>query len=243
MRKITAIALLLCALLLGGCSLPLPEALSPTPVPTPEITAEPTPTPVPTPSPTPTPEPTPEPTRVPTPTPVPTPEPTPESVPMTREELDEAMFAADQVCAVAFLGCSKERLNVGAPSLLATGGYNWLYPFLGETRNIQMIEYNGDEIFAVVPRSDVTVQVCQYFLSTDYEFTERPGQVMVTLRGGQPMILRCNTSDTLPNTVLLIDGAGPTVSYIPRLSLADSSLLRTSDRVMDLTIYDFAMEP
>ncbi len=53
MRKITAIALLLCALLLGGCSLSLPEALSPTPVPTPEPTPEPVPTPGPTPYPAP----------------------------------------------------------------------------------------------------------------------------------------------------------------------------------------------
>ena len=53
---------------------------------------------------------------------------------MTREELDEALFAADKLCAVAFLGYSTEQLNVSAPGLLATGGYNWMYPFLGRPR-------------------------------------------------------------------------------------------------------------
>ena len=160
---------------------------------------------------------------------------------MTREELDEAMFAADKLCAVAFLGYDHERLNVSAPGLLATGGYNWMYPFLGESRSVQMVEYEGDELFAIVPRSDVILTVSTYYLSTDYTFREGPGGGLASSQGGQALILRCNTSDTLPNTILLMDGGGASGRYIPRVALSDGSLLRTSDKVMDITIYDFTL--
>ena len=160
---------------------------------------------------------------------------------MTREELDEAMFAADKLCAVAFLGYDHERLNVSAPGLLATGGYNWMYPFLGETKSVQMVEFNGDELFAIVPRSDVSLALHEYFMSTDYTFREGAGGLLATSRDGQPLILRCNTSDTLPNTILLLNGGGTSAAFVPRVALSDGSLLRTSDKVMDITMYDFTV--
>ncbi len=221
MRKTVAIILTLAlALTLAGCGLPAAlETLLPSAT---------------------TPEPTPEPTPVPL-TPEPTVEPTPEPVPMTREELDQAMFDQGKLCAVAFLGFSADKLNISAPGMLATGGYNWMYPFLGDTRGVQMIEYTGCEVFAIIPRSDAALTLYDYYLSDDFTFREGIGGLLTTSRDGQTIILRCNSSDTLPNTIFTVNAGGETARYIPRISIADYSLLRTSDKILDITMYGFVL--
>lgn len=89
----TVCSLLLCLVLLAGCTVSPAPAPSPTATPTPSVSTEPTPEPtqkptqepVPSPEPVPTEEPTPSPE--PSPEPAPTEEPTPEPVPTLEESL------------------------------------------------------------------------------------------------------------------------------------------------------------
>jgi len=158
---------------------------------------------------------------------------------MELAEVDALLQEEDALCAVAYLGKTDKRLPVGAPSLLATGGYNWMYPFLGSIVGNQMVECGGDEVFAVIPRSDAVLTVQKYNFSMDYNFIEAPGEVLAVSRDGQPLLIRCNTADTLPNTVLTLQLGRESVQYIPRVTLGTGELLMTADRIWDFTIHDF----
>lgn len=254
--KKTAVLFLLSAVLLAGCvpgprSGPKGTATAPADVSVSEseetaLTEPPegpeTITPTPGPTPSPTPEPTPEPTPIPTPTPVPAAEPTPEPTPMTMEDVDALLRENNAVCGVAYLGRSPESLAVGAPALLAVGGYNWLYPFLGANRNVQMVEWNGSEVYAIIPRSDATVSVYEFFLNTDYSFTNGPGAFIASTQGWQAMLLRCNDSVTMPNAMLIVDTPGAAqVRFVLWSTLSDDALIDSDSRIMDLTIYDFEL--
>ena len=232
--------LLLPALLLCGCTLPGRTAPAATAAPAP-VASEPveTPTPEPTATPEPTPVPTPEPTPVPTPTPVPPPEPTATPGPMDQEALDAELWRTDTLCAVAYLGRTDKTLPVGAPGLLAVGGYNWRYPFLGSLVGDQMIECGGDEVFALIPRTDVTLVVEQYTYDMNKGFLEGPGMVHAVTQSGRPLLVRGNTSDTMPNLAITLQSGGETVLYVLRPTRESGELLLTSDRILDITIKDF----
>ncbi len=254
MKKSAAVILLLSAAMLLGCvpgprSGPAVTSVSPAvsstadaaqAIPTDSASMPETATPTPGPTPTPTPEPTPEPTAIPTPTPVPPTKPTPEPQPMTREEVDALLRENNAVCGVAYLGRSPDSLAVGAPALLAVGGYNWRYPFLGESKNVQLVEWNGSEVYAIIPRSDATVSIYDFYLNTDYSFTDGPGAFIASSQGWQPMLLRCNDSVTMPNTMLIVDTPGAAqVRFIPWSTFSDAPLIDPDSRILDLTVYDF----
>ena len=161
---------------------------------------------------------------------------------MTMEDVDALLRENGAVIGVAYLGRSPDSLPIGAPGLLAVGGYNWLYPFLGESKNVQLVEWDGSEVYAIIPRSDVTVSIYDYFLNTDYSFTEGPGAFIASSQGWQPMLLRCNDSVTMPNTMIIVDVPGAAqVRFIPWSTLSDETLIDSDSRVMDLTIHDFKL--
>lgn len=237
--------LLLAALLLGACDLLDPE-LPETPELSLAATAAPalTPTPAmaPTPTPVPTPSPTPEPTAIPTPTPTPEPVPTPEPSPMSYEEVDALLRSNGAVCGVIYLGESPEALNLSSPAMLAVGGYNWRFPFLGSSGGVQLVEWNGSQVYAIIPRSDAAVSYYEFYMNKDYSFTDGLGQYIAAAPAGQPVILRCGDSVTMPNAILLIDSGEGQTRFLPRVTLGEGKLLIDDSRIMDLSMYDFRLD-
>lgn len=157
---------------------------------------------------------------------------------MTLAEVDALLAENGALCGIAYLGDTEKGLAVGAPSLLAVGGYNWKYPFLGSIPGSQMVEHHGYEVYALIPRSDVVLTVRNYYYSLDYNFVESMGDVITSSTGGTPLIVRCNVRYTLPNMILVMQCGGVTKTYIPRSGIDTGELLLTSDAVMDLTIYE-----
>ena len=65
------------------------------------------------------------------------------------------------------------------------------------------------------------------------------GQVYYRSDIGAPILLKCNFSDILPNTVVnIVDNEGNTLEWHPSISLKDGSINRygVEDKVYDFTI-------
>lgn len=160
---------------------------------------------------------------------------------MSYEDVDALLRSNGAVCGVAYLGESPEHLLIGAPALLAQGGYNWLYSFLGNTGSTLQVEWKGSQMYAVIPRSDASVTFYEFYMNKDYSFTDGLGQYIDAGGRGQCALLRCSDSVTMPNLILLIDSDQGQSRYIPRITLGEGQLLTDDSRIMDLTIYNFQL--
>ena len=143
---------------------------------------------------------------------------------------------ADCLCAMTYLGYGT---NI-AGFLRETDEGKALreaWPFLTEIPPQQYVEYEGDEIYCVIP-ADPEAVISVHAVSIDDGGAVREGTQLYRGQHGQALLLRGNVSDIVPNvSVTVSEPDGGSCTFQPALSLKDGSLgVSEGDGVLDFTI-------
>ncbi len=99
----------------------------------------------------------------------------------------------------------------------------------------------ANELYLIVPYDEnATVSVNEWLLTEENDYMGENGQVFYRSEYGSPVLLKCNFSDIMPNSVVnIVDSEGNTLSWSPSISLKDGSVSRygVEDKVYDFTAY------
>lgn len=144
-------------------------------------------------------------------------------------------------CGLAFLGYLPEGDPAGLEELLQAGGYGEDYPFLADLSQDQVVAYEGDEVYCLVPRDPAASLTVQAWNSTpENQYQGEVGETLYTDDQGQPVVLIGNVSDVIPNLQVTLTGEdGTELLWHPALGLCDSTLaLPATPKVYDFSRYD-----
>lgn len=134
---------------------------------------------------------------------------------------------AGAFCAAAFLGY--------APNYDETAAMK-LYPFLVDVPADNYIDAGGDELYLIIPCSDIAATV--YACDVDWESYSYIRGRLLGVFDGEPFFLRCNVSEIVTNTlVLLTTEGGKTFEFSPSISMKDGTLAVPGNGVYDFTRY------
>ena len=222
----------ICALLLAGTMvLALAscggKAAAPSPSPATGIPAA-----TPAPSPVTTSAPTVPPTQ--TPASTQTPAPTAPANPWAKVEestellmIRQGLVGTADVAAISYLGYASGDLKAGFANLLEGTMMDRDWPFLHDLPDSAFVDAGGDEIYLFVPRDErASVAVNRWIMDEKNGFVGESGDVLYRSDKGYPFVLRCNVSDFMPNTqVIIVSEDGSVLDYNPGLSLRDGSVM------------------
>ncbi len=147
-----------------------------------------------------------------------------------REVLGNADF-----CAVAHLGYL-DGSYYEIMSHIEDMGMIVEFPFL-EIPKENYLALEGGELYAIIP-ADRDVSVSAYAAELDEtNYTVKPGAKLAEYKDGEPILLKCNVSEIMPNVVLKITAKGHRHIYSPTLSGENGRLVQT-EGVYDFSPYD-----
>ena len=145
------------------------------------------------------------------------------------------------VIQVAFMGYYQESLEDVYTQLENKGVFE-TFPFMKELTNNQMLDYEGDEVYLIVP-SNVKAQINIYENDIDFETgINKKGKLIFSVTDGQPVLFSANISDVYSNVIVeVIESDGFTFDYIPSISLKDGTLNTRGyeNTIKDISIYNF----
>ncbi len=171
-------------------------------------------------------------------------EPSEETEPTTQEEevlepMQQELFDSDALCAVAYLGVCEGNL-IDVMAYFEQSGLSEILPCLTELTSDVFLEAAGTELYLVIPRQDVSLTVYEQSLDDESADLTWDKSLYVSFTP-EPLLLRCNVSDIIPNIGLFMEQTGAEgVQYSPCLSLEDGSLC-AHDRIYDLTPYELLL--
>lgn len=139
----------------------------------------------------------------------------------------EAMADGGNLCAVTYVGYALDTLAADFSPDAVGELYSW-------AEKAPYVDASGDDVFVLIPAAeDCRLQIQEAQLSDGGELTA--GAVLYT-GDGSPVILRCNVSDIIPNTIVTVTGAGGgELSFSPVISLKDGSVFAPG--ALDITDY------
>lgn len=142
------------------------------------------------------------------------------------------------VCGIAFLGYLPDANPNNLHTLLETSGYLASFPFLGSIPTNQIVTYEGDEVYCVVPQHQA-LSVRTWICNEQNAYQGTPGDTLYFNETGAPVIVIGNLSDVIPNLlVTLTEGGNEILSYTPSLSMCDGTVaLPVSPAMYDFSIY------
>lgn len=111
--------------------------------------------------------------------------------------------------------------------------------FLQEIPAEQYVEYEGEEIYCIVPADpEARVEVFTFSVDESSNYAGRQEERLYGGEHGQVLLLRGNVSDIMPNiSVTITDSSGRSLRYEPYLSLKDGALgLPEGGGVLDFTL-------
>lgn len=173
-----------------------------------------------------------------------TPEPSDDPAPAEDPSLTqfrETLAEGGYFCGLAFLGYLPEGDPAGLEELLQAGGYGEDYPFLADLSQDQVVAYEGDEVYCLVPRDPAASLTVQAWNSTpENQYQGEVGETLYTDDQGRPVVLIGNVSDVIPNLQVTLTGEdGTELLWHPALGLCDSTLaLPATPKVYDFSRYD-----
>lgn len=153
------------------------------------------------------------------------------------DDIQEQLAADGSLCAVASLGYVEATDFSDIAVYVEANGFGDEYPFLLDVGEDHFASLEGGELYAVVPADDsVTVTVHETFMDENNDYMPTVGEEVLSFTDGQPLLLRCNVSEIVPNVLLTLEKDGTTVEYSPCMSMRDGSL-ETDEGIMDITSY------
>lgn len=145
---------------------------------------------------------------------------------------NEVVWQDGEIYAMALLGYSGDFADGELDDEI--DGYLELYVPELSAADVHWVDATGDENYLVIPRFDglVTVNV----LGMPSESGEQTvGEVLDQFEAA-PFVLTCNVSDIYGNALVTVEADGEVVSFEPRISLMDGSLIVSGDG-QDITKY------
>ena len=146
------------------------------------------------------------------------------------------------VCQVAFIGFSDSEI----PDLNALAQEYQIFeyfPFVESYPSNCYLDYMGYEIYLIVAQ-DKKAQINIYENVMNYKTGEEyRGNLLFSVKNGEPVIIRANVSDIIPNVIVeIINSDGSEFSFSPSLSLRDGSLntYGMEDEIKDVSFYTYA---
>ena len=145
------------------------------------------------------------------------------------------------LCAAAYLGGWVGGLSDGdlrdRVLDLLDGDGSWT--FLEDLPRESFVDCQGDDIYCVIPRADTALTVTEWVFdfSTD-DWEGAPGQELYSAQAGEPLVVRGNVSDLMPNFQITAQTEGETLPFFLTLSLYDGSLEVPEEGVLDWTVYE-----
>ncbi len=143
------------------------------------------------------------------------------------------------VCGVYYAGGSGGAGDRGSIlKLLRERGVTDAFPFLEEIPDDNVVlTAGGQDLFLIVPLSaDASVTVNRWIVDESSGYTGAAGEILSRNDSGQPVLLCCNVSDIMPDTVVTVtnpvsEGAG-CVIFNPCLSLKNGRVsIRTIEEL------------
>ena len=132
------------------------------------------------------------------------------------------------LCAAALLGYVPAYDKAAAETL---------YPFFADIPAENGVITSGEELYLIVPCPGVTASVYSYDFDWEGEGGFRRGELLAQFTG-EPFTLRCNFSDIVPNTLIVLTAEdGRTLAFSPSISLKDGTLAVPQSGIYDFTRY------
>jgi hypothetical protein len=121
---------------------------------------------------------------------------------------------------------------------LAESGYLDGFAFLAGIPAERIVEIpGGEDLYCFYPLDDkVSFSINRYIVSEANNYAGESGELLYHSEQGEPILLRCNVSDIIPDAqLLLIDSSGKRLRYVPQLSLRDGRVYIPQETVL---LYD-----
>lgn len=163
--------------------------------------------------------------------------------PVGIDEIREAAANEQDICAVAFLGYGDDI----AGFLNKDSDYRKtakMYPFINEISPDNYIECDeGQEIYCIVPSGDnYSMSINEWVRDETNGYYGETGNVLYRNEYAEPIILRCNSSDVVADTqVIIVDNNGNSIEFYPSLYIQDKMLVTPwyKPGIYDFTVYTF----
>lgn len=152
--------------------------------------------------------------------------------------LQSKIAETGSVCGIAFLGYLPDSNPDNLHSLLESSGYLASFPFLGNIPTNQIVTFEGDEVYCLVPQQQA-LSVQTWICNEGNGYQGTPGDTLYYNETPAPVILIGNLSDIIPNLLVTLTDAGNEIlSYNPSLSMCDGTVaLPVSPAMYDFSIY------
>ena len=136
------------------------------------------------------------------------------------------IFDEGAVCGVYYAGgASSAEDREGFLKLLAERGVLDDFPFLADIpdRYVAATE-GGEDLFLIIPRSaHAEITVSRWIVDESSDYQGAAGEILCQSKNGAPILLCCNVSDIMPDTVVSVaesaDEGGGCVIFNPSVSL------------------------
>lgn len=149
----------------------------------------------------------------------------------------QAEIADDgKLIGVAYLGWLEGDMETACEDLTYLD-YTKDFPFIKDID--EFAETEGYRMYLIVPADgDVSVSVCR--CEFDDEYMPYDGEELIN--ANEPVLVRGNMSDTIPNIYVIAEKGSEKVEYTPVQSGMDGKLENSEDKVYDFTPYDLLPE-
>lgn len=144
--------------------------------------------------------------------------------------LREKMSESD-LCAVAYLGGCESQSEIRGVILNSDAISD--YPFIADIPDERVVAADGGwDIYCIVPATDDTkITVNSAELDENAEISKTGELYSAT---GDAILLYCNVSDILSNTLVTVTSGSESLSFSPHISLRDGSV-ETAENVYDFS--------
>lgn len=142
------------------------------------------------------------------------------------EKLRARMAEKPHIAAISFMGCC-DGSYADVMRYLGKEGYIESYPFMADITEERFIELAGSELYCLVPLdANASVAVNEWVIDETNDFQGGTGEVKYRSDSGEPVIVRGNISDIMPNIqMVIVDEIGQILDYTPYISLKDGSIV------------------
>jgi len=118
------------------------------------------------------------------------------------------------------------------------------FPFLSDLDKKQLIDVDGYELYAFIPADpEASVTVSHWIINEENDYLGEAGDVIYSSETGDPIIIRCNVSEFVPNVVINItDSTGRSLEYNPCLNGMDGGVVIPFDEELgQVILFDYTM--
>lgn len=142
-----------------------------------------------------------------------------------------------KIMGVAYLGNADGDFDA-VQTYLNSQEYIKVYPFISDIDASHFVDEEGSELYCVVPGDHSTsIDIYNTKLNeTSYQLEKK--DKLLSYSDGQPIILRGNVSDIMPNLMIVAKKGDAVTEYMPCLSLENGLMNNSEQSFFEFTPYE-----